>query len=331
MKKNRKYWSDIAGYLSGEMNEKQSEAFLSKVNLDNQLYNDYNLMKKSWNKFNSNPDEKYMDTEKAWNVLSNKLRAEGLTAPELKIRPMNQFRYSLKVAATILILVAFGAPAVYLSLNEISDRRAVVKHHSEEGTLTVDLPDGSRIFLNEGSKLEYKKSFEEKRDVALEGEGYFDVMSDPNRPFRVNSGKVVVTVLGTSFNVRESENNSIQVFVETGKVHVALRETDESITLEPGQMGEANEHLITKELQDENYLAWKTKDFKFVDESISTILEVLEKSYHVKVDTNNIPLTGMRLTTSYSDQSFDAILNTICAALNMNYIRDGKVYILRSN
>lgn len=331
MKKNRKYWSDIAGYLSGEMDEKQSETFISKVNSDIQLYNDYHLMKKSWKKFNSNPDEKYMDTEKAWSVLSNKLRDEGLTGPALRVRPINQFRYSLKVAATILVLVAFGVPAVYLSLNEISDRKAVVKHHSEEGTLTVDLPDGSRIFLNEGAKVEYNKSFRENRDVILKGEGYFDVMSDPNRPFRVNSGKVVVTVLGTSFNVRATENNSVQVFVESGKVQVALLETDESITLEPGQMGEASEHLVTKELRDENYLSWKTKDFKFVDESISTILNVLERSYHVEVRTNNVPLDGMRLTTSYSDQSFDAILNTICAALNMNYIRDGKVYVLRGN
>ncbi len=142
---------------------------------------------------------------------------------------------------------------------------------------------------------------------------------------------MVVTVLGTSFNIKETENKAIQVFVESGKVRVDLEKGYESLILLPGELGEANGHLSSSTQHNENYLAWKTKDFKFVDESINDIFEVLEQAYHVEVSSDKVLINDMRLTTTYSGQSFDAILNTICTALNMNYEKDGKVYKLQTN
>jgi ferric-dicitrate binding protein FerR (iron transport regulator) len=236
----------------------------------------------------------------------------------------------MRVAAVVLLILAVGIPTVFYSVNNLGGQNTIEKS-STAGVMTVDLPDGSRVFLNEGSTLEYSKNYVEKRDVMLKGEGYFAVMSDPQKPFIVNTGKVVVTVLGTTFNIKETSNETVEVFVESGRVRMDLKEENESLILSPGEVGEANGLIKKSELSNSNYLSWKTKEFKFVDESIHNILEVLEAAYHVEVKSNIPNLNQRRLTTTYSEMSFEAILSTICTALELNYKKEGKVYILRTN
>lgn len=320
----------MAGYLAGEMNEKQAVTFRSKIDKDQQLKNEYELMKKSWEKFNSNPAEKYMDTGKAWEVLNRRMENDGLMQEHTPVVRMDRVHYALRIAAVVVLIMAVGIPALYYSVNN-SRESGLLEYNSPEGILTVDLPDGSRVFLNEGATLQYDGAGEEQREVTLKGEGYFDVAADNNRPFLVNAGKVTVTVLGTSFNVRQPENAPVEVFVESGSVRLDLQEEKQSITLGPGQLGQASKSLKISKMEDLNYLAWKTLDFKFVDESVDEVLRILEKAYHVDVRMEKIEDAGMRLTTSYSNQPFDTILNTICTALNMSYDKEGKVYILQPN
>lgn len=320
----------MAGYLAGEMNDEQAKNFRSKIDSDQKKKNEYELMKKSWDKFNSNPAEKYMDTGKAWEVLNRRMENDGLMQQHTPVVRMDRVHYALRIAAVIVLIMAVGIPALYYSVNN-SRESGLLEYSSPEGILTVDLPDGSRVFLNEGATLQYDGAGEEQREVTLEGEGYFDVAADNNRPFLVNAGKVTVTVLGTSFNVRQPENAPVEVFVESGSVRLDLQEEKQSITLGPGQLGQASESLKISKMEDLNYLAWKTLDFKFVDESVDEVLRILEKAYHVDVRMEKIEDAGMRLTTSYSNQPFDTILNTICTALNMSYDKEGKVYILQPN
>lgn len=329
MKKTKKYWTEMAGYLSGEMNDEQRRSYLENTEMDHQLNKDIELMKKTWTDFNSNPEEKYKDTGKAWKSLNQRLENEGLLEKPTRQIRMHNLNYAIRIAAVVLLVLAVGVPSVYYSVNNANKRKGIIEYNASEGIRTVDLPDGSRVFLNEGSRLEYKNDYELQRNVSLRGEGYFDVMSDPERPFRVNTGKVVVTVLGTSFNVKELAHEGVEVFVKSGKVRMNTEDNQNSVTLGPGQLCQANGTLETKELEDLNYLAWKTKEFKFVDKPVGEIIEVLEKAYHVSVIADNLPVSDMRLTTTYNDQSFDAILNTICTALDIHYEKDGKVYILK--
>ncbi len=331
MKRKNKYWKDLAAYLTREMNNEQIEKFLLELKDKQQLNNDYELMKKTWNEFRNNPAEKYSDTSAAWAKLNDKIRKEGMLENAKPIVRLNSINYFIRMAAVILILLAVGIPTILYSYNEFGKRNEIIGHKCENGILTVDLPDGTRVFLNEGSNLEYRKDYEVKRNVNIEGEAFFNVMADPKRPFRVNSGKVVVTVLGTSFNIRETALKSTEVFVESGKVRVDMKNLDESVILNPGEIAEVNRHLTTSEQLDPNYLSWKTKDFKFIDEEVDQILRILEQSYHVEVRSEAGTLSDMRLTTEYSDQSFDAILSTICTALALYFEKEGKVYILHTN
>lgn len=328
MKRNSTYWNDIAGYLTGEMNNEQIEKFLLKLQDNQHLKNDYELMQKSWDQFRTNPAERFSDTGKAWNKLHDRMEGDGLLMEGRTVIGLRGAGYYLRIAAVLLLILSVGIPSVIYSVNRAKLSPSVFEYTAGEGIKTVDLPDGSRVFLNEGSNLEFGKDYAVQREVHLKGEGFFDVMSDPQKPFRVNSGKVVVTVLGTSFNVRETGNRSIQVLVESGTVSLQLAENQESVILNPGDLGEAGESISKTKLSDVNYLSWKTKEFKFIDEPLENILDILQKAYHVEVRTGEVELDDKRLTSTYSEQSFDAVLSTICAAFNLDFEKEGKVYIL---
>ncbi len=321
----------MAGYLAGEMEDEQARNFLSGISEKQQLKSEYELMKSTWDSFNSNPAEKYKDTGQAWQILSRRLENDNLLEDHQPVTRINYSGFALRMAAIALLILSVGIPVLYYSINQSQESKEFIEYSSPEGILTVDLPDGSRVFLNEGADLQYNESPEQMREVTLKGEGYFDVVTDKNRPFLVNTGKVTVTVLGTSFNVRESGNRSVEVFVESGSVKMELEEQNQSIILGPGELGKADNELKISKLDDLNYLAWKTLDFKFIDQDIDDIFRVLEKAYHVEVRTGEINHTDMRLTTTYSNQSFETILNTICTALDITYEKEGKVYILQPN
>jgi ferric-dicitrate binding protein FerR (iron transport regulator) len=166
--------------------------------------------------------------------------------------------------------------------------------------------------------------------VKLEGEAFFEVMSDPDNPFTVQSGKVIISVLGTSFNVKRSGTSpDTEVFVESGKVRVALRDAETSINLIQGEIGISNGEVLKRSQQsDPNYISWKTKDFKFVDTELMEVLLELEDSYHVNIHTGALELEDMRITTSYSELSIDAILETIAAAFGLRVMSNEDGYYL---
>nr|MDA3822117.1 hypothetical protein [Bacteroidales bacterium] len=126
MKKNKKYWNKIAGYLSGEMNKMEMETFIQKVKTNKELKNDYTLMKKTWTDFNSNPDEKYKDTNRAWDALNKKI--EKIDIVESAPVHMTAIQYTLRIAAVIVLILADGIPAINFSADEFSFNKSIIEH-----------------------------------------------------------------------------------------------------------------------------------------------------------------------------------------------------------
>jgi ferric-dicitrate binding protein FerR (iron transport regulator) len=94
----------------------------------------------------------------------------------------------------------------------------------------ITLPDGSRVWLNAASTIEYYPAFSVNRDIKLEGEAFFEVKPDASHPFTVHTQKLNTTVLGTSFNIKSfSDDNFIDVSVVHGKVSV--EETSRKLAL----------------------------------------------------------------------------------------------------
>lgn len=320
----------IARYLAGEMSMKEEIAFLNESGKNQKQLSELRNMEKHWKYFDQNPARDKWDSGEAWKKLHHKLESEGLLEDQT-VRP-DRFTFTplLRIAATVLLILAIGIPSLYFGVIREKGRAETTHYIADQGVSTVDLPDGSRVYLNEGSEITYSKSFKNQRSVELSGEAFFEVMSDPRNPFSVHSGEIVVTALGTSFNVKQLQHSSdAEVYVKTGKVKVSLDRTDQVMYLEPEQFGVvANKTLSSQELKDPNYISWKTKEFKFVNSALTDVLTELEESYHVKIRTEDVDISDLRITTTYSGLSINAILETIGTAFNMNVSQKDNDYIL---
>ena len=329
MKKKSNISPFSKSFFPAGMRESEKEKIIHQLKEDLIMQQEFEKTDNAWKTFDAAPVEKYRDTESAWKNLKERLSHDGLYQNSHKV-DRRSVVHLLRIAATILILVAVGA-----GLAKLFSGRETVKYETvfwnasiaESGVL---LPDGSRIFLNEDAEISYPAGFNDIRDVRLKGEAYFEVNHDPSRPFKIYVENTIITVLGTTFNVKDvREENKVEVLVQAGKVRVQAKDDREGMTLLKGQFGisqNGTENLAVQ--SDLNYLSWKTGKFRFINTSLVQIFETLEKSYHVKINPGNVDLDTLRLTSTYNNQSLDTILETICTAFNISYAYDGHEYIL---
>lgn len=156
------------------------------------------------------------------------------------------------------------------------------------GFYSLVLSDGTRVWLNSESELEFPVLFgRDERVVKLEGEAFFEVTPDAARPFIVQMSGVRTRVLGTSFNIKAYANESgVTTTLFTGKVDVAsLVDTTGKVVLSPGKQADWNQQtgkLSVSEANLDNVIAWKEGMFVFNKENIEVVTRQIERWYGVK-------------------------------------------------
>lgn len=158
--------------------------------------------------------------------------------------------------------------------------------------LKVKLADGSVVTIGRKGRLKYPAGFEgEARNVYLEGEAFFEVAKDANKPFTVFTGDVRTEVLGTSFKVSAQPGSAVEVAVVTGKVRVSYHSgkiDNDLATMLPGdKISWRNSHLTKLKMDPNDVLAWKHEMMVFRKQSLDDILNVFRKHYGVKITVIN--------------------------------------------
>ena len=167
------------------------------------------------------------------------------------------------------------------------------------GEFFLTLSDGTEVWLNADSELEYPVNFvSDERAVKLRGEAYFKVKRDTTKPFRVTSGKYRLQVYGTEFNMNTYHQEEIQVVLVQGAVGFRANLSTPELRLKPNQLGVANELTGKTEIKEVDiypYIAWKNQDVVFVNERLESIMEKIERWYDVNVFFQNDSLKDVRL------------------------------------
>jgi ferric-dicitrate binding protein FerR (iron transport regulator) len=208
---------------------------------------------------------------------------------------------------------------------------------------TIILSDGSQVILEGNSSLKIGQDFGlNKREVYLNGEAFFQVTKNADKPFLVYSGKVVTKVLGTSFRIKAYEQDAdVSVDVRTGKVTV-FKQLDkthtepfrsEEIILTPNQQAVfvKKEDKFVKTLVEKPAVLNKENArnrFEFSETSIIEVLNTLEELYGVKIIYDADRLKDCNLTGSLNDGSFYDKLTIVCETIQATYkVMDGQVVI----
>lgn len=154
------------------------------------------------------------------------------------------------------------------------------------GQYQINLPDGTRVWLNAASSLKYPAAFNAaERKVELHGEAYFEVSPDQKRPFKVASGPQVLEVLGTHFNISAyAEDEKLKTTLLEGKVRLRLQQRDAMTILRPGEQAVLEKQSFkVAEVSTEDAIAWKNNAFVFNNEELGSIMDKISRWYDVEV------------------------------------------------
>jgi len=239
------------------------------------------------------------------------------------------------IAAAVLLGALFMGLGVY-----VGQESAVSKSQHLAQTIEVPLGSRSRIvlrdgtvaWLNAGSKMTYLSSvFSDKRHLQLEGEGYFEVVSDKKRPFIIETSLVDVEVLGTKFSVKDyGEDDEIEVILAEGSVHFKNKVVPESsLTLKPSQQAilhKSSGEITISEVPKSLASAWTSGAHFFNEFTFDQIARILEKSFDVAIIFRDESKKELTFYTDFrSDNTLDDILDILSSSRKFKYTRNGDI------
>ncbi len=245
------------------------------------------------------------------------------------IRKGIQRRKSLKIKRTFNRLLPYAVMFILVlgSIFFYYHKKSIDKAAFNNKTITVItkngqrsqvvLPDSSVVWLNSGTTLTYRYNFSEhRREVMLNGEAFFKVAHNEKLPFNVQCNDIVISVLGTEFDVNAyPETGKVCVALESGKVALSHNRIESfNYTLKPGQLAAYN--LLSNAIQVNNtdvsrYTSWKDGRLIFRDEPIKTVFEKLERWYNIHIEVIDEKVYESIFTGTFQNESYEQIFKLI--------------------
>ena len=250
--------------------------------------------------------------DKLWQRMNIRINGvkKDLNKKEKVIRvSLNKLRL-ISVAASIILTICFSF-SWYLIKQSSNTNNIAQFYTTINGKSKVVLPDGSEVWLNSNSSLEYKTNFwNRERSVFLTGEAYFDVAKDDSRPFIVKNQGFRVKVYGTTFNVKAFENNnSMEVSLLSGSIDVSS--ANDVRMMVPGETAVCmkNTGKISVEKTDVNFIAvWAKDSIRFERKSIKELVKYLSRWYGVKFVLDSSISENQAYTFTVKNEPLEEIL-----------------------
>ena len=269
-------------------------------------------------KFNQYADRQQM--ARAEKQLYKKLDEEK--RKQNKILRMHRW---MKYAAMIAVILVIGGGSGYWLYQNGNNQHMMVAVANEGIVKEINLPDGTKVWLNNSATLKYPREFSEKaRNVYLDGEAYFEVTKNRHKPFTVQSDAMRVRVLGTTFNFKCDKNYRIaEVTLIEGEIEVKGNKEEGQIILAPGQRAELNKNngrLTVKQVDAKMDAVWHDNLIPFQKADIFTISKALERFYDIKI----ILSPDMRADKTYSGvlkkkSTIESVLKSLQNSISIDY------------
>lgn len=282
-------------------------------------------------------DLKKYPAEKALEKVQNKIQKRSQSSFKRVVKLISN--PLMRYAAAVLVAVLLSVAGYEMLTNKAESPKILEISSADQVVKSFELPDGTLVSLNSDTQLKYPKRFgKETREVTIEGEAFFEVKPNKNKPFIIHAGNAQIKVLGTSFNVSAYPRaRLVEVIVETGKVQVSnkltVTEQTNELILDPGDKGTlvySSNALLKTTNQDPNFMAWKTNNLIFRATSLNEVIRNLEKVYKVNIRLADPKLNGLLLTAQFNDYPLDFILKVIETTFQMETQKIDGQYILKA-
>ena len=272
--------------------------------------------------------------------------------PEIKLQ--KKYGLWLKISGVAAVLIVISIIAIrYSGMAKNNNLKTFQTTYGERKN--IQLPDGSVVNLNAGSKIQIDESFDvSARNVYLSGEAFFDVKHNTQKPFIVHTSEMDVKALGTAFDVKAYQDEKVtETSLIRGSVEVTLKKDNNMVLLlRPNQKitwnrgnvkpGDNNSPAVqTKVLKtdvrvpepirvteqgDIKEIAWKENKLVFEDDSLADIAVLLERWYGVRIEFNDDSIRNYRFTGVFEKEDLQALLDFLKESKSFNYkINNGEI------
>lgn len=346
----------IECYYTNRLTQVQAEELVTWLSQDAENIKHFREVGTIWYA-SSQMAGKESDTSKGWTTLLDKINENGIRPmPKHELRIKISFLY--RVAAAVILIAVLGIGSFYIfrfpkTKSEVAYFEALAPKGSRS---FITLSDSSTVWLNSGTKLRYPSNFgKESRDLFLEGEAYFVVMKNPAMPFRVMTSDVLITAIGTAFNVKAyNDEGVIETTLERGEVRIdelddsKTKEESAPVYLKPNQKAvfvKSNKSLSVNNTVQKSPLplnepisktktnplridsnvdtklttSWKDSRWIFKSEKLIKLAPILERRYDITVTFRDTVLRSYKFTGTLKEESLEQVLNAICLAAPIRY------------
>ena len=298
------------------------------------------------------------------------VQVNQITEAETRNRKQYNSRTRRKIlqyaaVAAIIIITSLSTFIITHNVQNVADEKYCEIEVPYGARSSLTLPDGSKIWLNAGSKLRYKRNFDiQERDVYLDGEAFFDVEKSKH-PFVVHTSHIDILVLGTTFNVKSySDDDNIETTLVEGNIRIEQKESDQPLFLRPKQkltynkrsnqyqknsmssekqvQGKSDEPHETEKLgakpisiegnvDTENVTSWKDGKLIINNEPLEELAIKLERKYDIVFQFGNEELKKYSYSGTLRDFPLEQVLKALELTSPIKYSIKGKIVFLTYN
>ena len=283
----------ITRYLTNENSAQENSSLLDWVISNEANKKEFIQACQIWH--NSSLLNSKFDKNKAYKEFN-----QTISQPKATTKVMSLWKTMSAVAAVAILTIGL------FFMMQSSKPDSITVANNSQAIKTIVLQDGSQIILQKGAEITYPEEFSSnKRTITTSGTVFCSVTPNANAPFVVTNKSIQVQVLGTSFEVNES-----QVIVETGTVEVSIQ--NQSITITKGERVDISNGTLTKSINnDVNYSSWKTGILYFNNTSLEHVFTDLQRHFKCTFILTNQSLAHEKLTSTFENQSLENTLSMI--------------------
>jgi ferric-dicitrate binding protein FerR (iron transport regulator) len=307
--------------LAGEASELEKEDLEQWISASDENRSYYEQVRAIWITSGAGYNNTRFDKESAIENIRSSVALR-------KRKAHHRLRLYYSAAASVVVLIGLS---IFFSTQTAT---RLLVYSTTNQVKEIVLPDSSHVWLNEYSTLNAPVSFSKKqRKVTLEGEAFFEVTRDEKRPFKIETGKTVTEVLGTSFNIAiDTLTGNVSVTVNTGKVaFYPITDPGVRSVLSPNDMGSydcTTGNIRVSYNNNPNFMAWKTGILTFSDTPLGDVCRDLGRYYKITIKVSD-SISEESITGSFNNERFDDILKTIELTLNVKASSEGNVITIQ--
>ena len=263
-----------------------------------------------------------INEQEAWNRFVE-LRNEKKT-PVISIGASKRW---LQMAAAVIVILVGG----WFANTFFNNTYTLEVVQTRQTVLADTLPDGSVVTLNKNSSIEYNKKFTKgkTRALKLQGEAFFNVTANKEKPFVIAVNDVEVKVVGTSFNIKTVKGQT-EVIVKTGIVEVTRNGNTVRLTPNEKIITPVKDTVLVKSvITDKLYDYYQSKEFVCDNTPLWRLTEVLNEAYGTTIVLGRPELRNLRINTTFNNESLDHILTIIAQTFQLQIVKQENQIIIQ--